>query len=120
VDDVGLSEFAPEPPEGDLNRLGEWIGMFVPDLLQEVFRTEWRGGRSHQGFQDRELGCREIALLAGSGDEPASWVEFELTDAQDARMGGGPAPCETADSEDELRGSTPNRRRSGRPPPRAG
>jgi len=46
-DYVGVAEFAAQPPDGDLNRFGEGIGVFVPDPFEEVFGAEG-GGRGSQ------------------------------------------------------------------------
>jgi hypothetical protein len=32
LDEFGVVEFAAEPPDGDLDGLGEWVGVFVPCL----------------------------------------------------------------------------------------
>ena len=55
LDDGRVAKFAPEPADGDEHRIGEGVGVLVPDLLQKILGSEEGLLRSHKCFEDPEL-----------------------------------------------------------------
>ena len=51
LDDVRLSELAPQPADRDLHGLGERVGVLVPDLLEQLLGAERRPGWRAAGLR---------------------------------------------------------------------
>jgi hypothetical protein len=102
VDHLGVSEFAPEPADGDLDSPGEGIGVLVPDSGEKLLGAE-RGGRgADQCLEQGELLGGQIARLARARHRPPQRVELQIAGPQDARVGRRLPAGESPDSEHEL------------------
>jgi hypothetical protein len=64
-----VSELSPKSADRDLDDVGEGVGVFVPDLLEEALGAEDRVLGSHQRFEHGELSAGEIEVpsVAGGG-----------------------------------------------------
>ena len=63
-----------------MDGFGEWVGVFVPDLSEEVFCAEGCGCGSDERFEDLVLVHGEVEEGAASGDEPVEGVERDVGD----------------------------------------
>src|SRR5262245_20419993 len=97
-DRLWFAEFAAQPTDGDLDGLGEGVGVLVPDLFEQVFGAEWGWGGAHDCFEEGELLDGQVAGVPGAGDGATQWVEFDACRGEGAGVGGGLAAGERADA----------------------
>src|SRR5579864_1905860 len=82
LDERGVAEFAAEPADGDLDGLGERVGVLVPGLGEEVFGAEGGGSRSEERLEHGEFLHRDVNLAAVAGYSAAERVELHPGRAQ--------------------------------------
>jgi hypothetical protein len=90
------------PADGDLDGLGERVGVLVPDPGQEILGAEDTGGCFEEGLEHGEFLDRDVDVAAVAGDGAAERVEFYPGRAQDARPGVGLAAGQGADPQHEF------------------
>ena len=82
---VVLGQFATQRAHSDPHRVGERIGVLIPDVLEQVFLGQDLVDVSHEVAQQREfLGC-EIKFTSAAFGPLCCIVEFDATDRQNRR-----------------------------------
>jgi hypothetical protein len=100
---LGLAQFASEAADGDLHGLGERVGVFVPDVAEQVGRAEVGRRDAEECFQHAELLEREVEQAPIAADRAGHGVELNAGDTEAVALGAGFAAGEGPDTEDELR-----------------
>ena len=85
-----------------MDGFGEWVGVFVPDLSEEVFGAEGCGGGSHERFEDLVFVHGEFEACTGAGGDVVERVECDVRDLEESSVRGWFAACEAADAQDEF------------------
>jgi hypothetical protein len=60
-DDRRVAELAAQAADGDRDRVGERVGLFVPDLLKQVFGAQKAGAGPQQRLQDAEVPAGRVS-----------------------------------------------------------
>ena len=100
MDDLWLAEFASESSDGDLDGVGEWVGVFVPGLLEEPLCAERAGAGFEQGLEHSALFWGQLDGLSVAGDGAGERIEFDAGGLEDPGAGGGFSAGERADAQD--------------------
>src|ERR1700730_7111950 len=102
LDEWRVAELGPQPADGRSDGLAEWVGHLVPDAFEEFF-----GGHDHAWSGEKDLKEGELLGVerqrpAGSGDDPARRVEFQVPVGKCRGQRGAGASDERADAGDPL------------------
>src|SRR6516165_5064243 len=102
LDHRWLPELPAEPAHGDRDGGGEWVGVLVPGLFEEVFGAEHGVVGPHERFEDRELLGGQVEVPPTAAGGVPQGIEFDAGRAEDPGPGGGLAAGECPDSEHQL------------------
>src|SRR5215831_8958822 len=83
-DDRRVAELAPQAADGHRDGVGERVGVFVPDLLEQVLGAEVRGAGAQQRLQNSELLDGKVKQPPVAGSRAADRVELDAGGAQGA------------------------------------
>src|SRR5690606_26427188 len=86
----------------DARGAGEWVGVFVPRLLQQGLSAHDAAGCPHEDFEDGELLSGELEVTAGAVSPATERIEPEVGELQEAGRGRGGAAGERSQAHDEL------------------
>ena len=81
---VVLGQFATQRAHSDPHRVGERIGVLIPDVLEQVFLGQDLVDVSHKVAQQRKLLGREIKFTSAALGPLRCIVEFDVTDRETA------------------------------------
>ncbi len=99
---VVLRELAAKSANRDPNRVGEWVGMLVPDMLEQVFLTEHLVDVGHEVTQQRELLGSEVEVAVVAAGPLLGVVKFDVADNNDRCRATGLTSQERAHTSGEL------------------
>src|SRR4051812_42079743 len=82
-------DLAADAPDIDVDDIGRWIEMKIPDLLQQHCPGHDAALVANQIFQKLKLSREKNNFLAAAAGGPRHQVDCEITDAQDGLLDNG-------------------------------
>src|SRR3974390_1278471 len=90
-------DLAAHPPDIDVDDVGRWIEMKVPDVLQQHRAGYDAAFVAHQILQQLEFARKKRDILAAPAGGPRHQIDREIADAQDGLLDDGvAAPAQRA------------------------
>src|SRR6266699_5156862 len=102
ADDGRVAELAAQAADGDRYRVGERVGLLIPDLLEEGFRAQEGRAGAQQRLEHAELLDRQVELAPVPDGRAPQRVELDSRRLQDASPRRGLPAGQGADAQDEF------------------